>query len=552
MVADKNPALPGVSNPARAQGSSWFARDLARALARSAGDPSATPASTEPGSSGIQASSHTVSSGTHIVGFPHAAEDAASRVEPTPSASQKTSAGKGKARAVEFTPEPDSDDAGSNGDAHGLEDLDQPPSPDAQDSDYDSEFPEEFKALKKEKYTSAEARRLLREATAQEAEREAARELRRKERKDKREAEEAAREAERKRERAERQRKEAEETRARNVEDILSSAVKRKRSAVESGKARIKRTKRTLGKIGKAAAKRLSRSPSRSSASHSENEDEREESDGKEDNDDIVVREADDAEDIFTLNRAPIDSRLITMFRNGHYIPLTALTNESLRAIRSDGSKRKLVKAEPLQGEKKHHILEVSVFPDERTMSAPDWEEAWKNTLEGLMPGVCEEAIIARWRAHVDYIKNEIDYKTSFPALRQFDLDLRHAWFTQGPGKKSRFDVGGPTYVKTMMLARHQWATSQAQASGSGSSSGRPNRNARGGRGPGGGYADSGNNHGGNADAAGGSSGGGGGRDNGQSFPSGRRFNGRGLFCLICNKPGHKADRCRTKRNPSC
>ncbi|KAH9906108.1 uncharacterized protein BXZ73DRAFT_84901, partial [Epithele typhae] len=286
MHIDKDPPPPGVSKPARAQGSKWYSRELGR----SAGDPSASSASTAPGNPGPLPSSYTVSSGTHILGVTHAAEDEAGQAEPSPGASRKTRAEKGKAKAVEFTP--DSDAPGSDDDTPGLIDpiefppLGGSPAPEAstpakvgkpadagtggtqgnQDDQCDLDFPMEFEALMKEGYEPDAARQMLRAAAAEAAEREAAKQRRREERHAAREADEAAR----KHEKAERQRKEAEEVRERNLKAILSSAIKRRRSVLDSSKAQLKRAKKSLGKVGKAAARRLSRSPSRSSASGSE------------------------------------------------------------------------------------------------------------------------------------------------------------------------------------------------------------------------------------------------------------------------------------------
>ena len=115
------------------------------------------------------------------------------------------------------------------------------------------------------------------------------------------------------------------------------------------------------------------------------------------------VKDAADSVDMYgpSAHLLNVDNRLIVMGRNGWHIPLTACTTPVLNGI-NDGSRAKGVKQGSRSGVSLH-VLDLTIYGDERSMDLEDWREAWQNFL-AFLPGICEAFETSRFRQHYEFL----------------------------------------------------------------------------------------------------------------------------------------------------
>ncbi len=256
-----------------------------------------------------------------------------------------------------------------------------------------------------------------------------------------------------------------------------------------------------------------------------------------------AAREAEGRRDMWESEGVGSDPRVIEMLSSGFYVPMTALTNESLRGLH-DGSKVKMTKSlarhASKTGAKGQHVLDIAVFPGEISMSVEDWREAWQNFIR-ILPRICSgrhaAADIANLKAHYDHLTKLDYFRNEFDVVIRFDIWARTWWFTEDPTDRPEFSVATVGYLKRLneiRLARMQERMNSmlagvAASRGSAQPTGPSNRYQP--------YQPY------KREAAGGWRGNGPPQGN-QSFRPGGSGDPSGPICLICGERGHMARAC--------
>ena len=160
-----------------------------------------------------------------------------------------------------------------------------------------------------------------------------------------------------------------------------------------------------------------------------------------------------ETEELFTFaNRnTSSDPRIVEMLRAGFYWPLTGLTCKALRAL-NDGSKVKMIKTHSKHSTTAagvHHILDAGVFPQEQTISIEDWREAWQNLLR-LLLRLSDDEVQAMFHSHYEHLTRLPYFREEFEAILEFDIWVRHTWFTADPRRKPAFRAGGAKYLEKL------------------------------------------------------------------------------------------------------
>ena len=251
------------------------------------------------------------------------------------------------------------------------------------------------------------------------------------------------------------------------------------------------------------------------------------------------MKDAADSVDMYgpSAHLLNVDNRLIVMGRNGWHIPLTACTTPVLNGI-NDGSRAKGVKQGSRSGVSLH-VLDLTIYGDERSLNLEDWREAWQNFLS-FLPGICEAFETSRFRQHYEFLCRLDWLREEFAAVLEFDITTRRRWFLAPADKKPFFSVGSVTYTTALNEIRLRCITAKLSARAQASTQ-RYHPYAAPHQPP---------PHGGAGGPSGGSHGhGGGGRarrgyDGRQPFPEGRAAESTGGLCLICAESGHRARDC--------
>ena len=160
-----------------------------------------------------------------------------------------------------------------------------------------------------------------------------------------------------------------------------------------------------------------------------------------------------DMDEMFTFahRNTSSDPRVIEMMKAGFHWPLTGLTCKALRAL-NDGSKVKMIKTHSKHSTTAagvHHILDSGVFPQEHTISIEDWREAWQNLIR-LLTRLGDEDVQAMFHSHYEYLTRLPYFREEFEAILEFDIWVRHTWFTANPSKKPAFRAGGSKYLEKL------------------------------------------------------------------------------------------------------
>ncbi|KAI1786316.1 hypothetical protein LXA43DRAFT_1111191 [Ganoderma leucocontextum] len=231
-----------------------------------------------------------------------------------------------------------------------------------------------------------------------------------------------------------------------------------------------------------------------------------------------------DMDDMFTFadKNTASDPRIVGLLKAGFYWPLTGLTSAALRSL-NDGSKVKMIKTHmrhtELPSGSAQHILDASVFAPERSMSVEDWREGWQNLIR-LLPRVGNADVQAMFSSHHEFLTSLDYFRVDFDAILEFDIWLRHAWFTADPERKPAFHAGSTKYLGKLNEFRLSALRARIPALPSAAPS--PSR-----------Y------HPYPRDARGGTQ-----RERAQPFRGGRGSAPVGPLCLICAGSGHMAKTC--------
>ncbi|CDO77643.1 hypothetical protein BN946_scf184946.g37 [Trametes cinnabarina] len=157
--------------------------------------------------------------------------------------------------------------------------------------------------------------------------------------------------------------------------------------------------------------------------------------------------------------RNRLDRRLITLLKLGFHLPLTLCTNEAIEVVRAQPTRLADKRYTDADGNK---VLIVDVnagWPEEREISSEDWKDAWANLLQ-VLPEILVPDGVKRFREHFEFLSRQQNFKVRFPAIRQFDIDVRHNYFW---GRECLpFSPGSPEYVSELIQRQNDVAMEMA------------------------------------------------------------------------------------------
>ena len=118
----------------------------------------------------------------------------------------------------------------------------------------------------------------------------------------------------------------------------------------------------------------------------------------------------------------PISKLIDNLANAGFHIPLSLFTFDSLSKLQGQSHLSKTVKV--------HHkgqnlyVLDLSQFPPEADMQPLDLYSAWERYLEwiGRHKGPATKRM---WAAHFRFLARKSEFLDNFPAILQFDIDIR-------------------------------------------------------------------------------------------------------------------------------
>jgi hypothetical protein len=120
----------------------------------------------------------------------------------------------------------------------------------------------------------------------------------------------------------------------------------------------------------------------------------------------------------------PISPLVWNLFHRGQYIPLTLFTSKSMKKLHQDPSSCTTKNISIPNEGNKIPILNVAPFREEKDMSIPDWHEAKSNYKTFLLEAFDEQAV-HRWIEHHDFLGSIDDFQKNFPTIIQFDVSER-------------------------------------------------------------------------------------------------------------------------------
>lgn len=120
----------------------------------------------------------------------------------------------------------------------------------------------------------------------------------------------------------------------------------------------------------------------------------------------------------------PISPLVWNLFDRGQYIPLTIFTSKSMKRLHQEPSSCATKNISIPNEGNKIPILNVAPFGEEKDMSIPDWHEAKANYKTFLLEAFDDEAA-GRWIRHHEFLASIDDFEKSFPAIIRFDTGER-------------------------------------------------------------------------------------------------------------------------------
>jgi hypothetical protein len=120
----------------------------------------------------------------------------------------------------------------------------------------------------------------------------------------------------------------------------------------------------------------------------------------------------------------PVSPIVWNLFDRGQYIPLTLFTSKSMKRLHQDPSSCVTKNVSIPNEGNKIPVLSVAPFGEEKDMSIPDWHEAKANYRIFLLEAFDDE-VAGRWIRHHEFLASIDDFEKSFPAIVRFDISER-------------------------------------------------------------------------------------------------------------------------------
>ncbi|EGN93583.1 hypothetical protein SERLA73DRAFT_78465 [Serpula lacrymans var. lacrymans S7.3] len=105
------------------------------------------------------------------------------------------------------------------------------------------------------------------------------------------------------------------------------------------------------------------------------------------------------------------------------HVPLTLFTTASTKKLHRETPFLKQVTVYNKQNQKLH-ALDLLQFPNERSMDATDWYEAW-NRYTQYLDQYSDVPIAQCWKEHYTFLAKQEDFKRNFPAILEFNIEQR-------------------------------------------------------------------------------------------------------------------------------
>ncbi|KAJ7696737.1 hypothetical protein B0H17DRAFT_1197848 [Mycena rosella] len=155
------------------------------------------------------------------------------------------------------------------------------------------------------------------------------------------------------------------------------------------------------------------------------------------------------AQNSLDLSEAIIPKAIFTLAKSGITPPLTLVTPVALQRIRS-GLGTKLVKV-TTELKDSVHLLDISLFPDERTLDQADWTTSYNSFLKFIELGYRPTQYMG-FVLHFKAMISNSEFKTWFTAFWDFDCRICSQFFT----RPFIIDATGEAYGKLLQAARNR------------------------------------------------------------------------------------------------
>ncbi|KAI0085602.1 hypothetical protein BDY19DRAFT_909012 [Irpex rosettiformis] len=135
---------------------------------------------------------------------------------------------------------------------------------------------------------------------------------------------------------------------------------------------------------------------------------------------------------------------LVTLLLCKRHLPLTVCTTSAINDVLNNLEKVKYVKQFNRRNEKRE-LIDVTTWPSESTISKEDWRDAYRNFAVILCAAV-SDAVCNLFDEHLAFLCARLEFKVSFPAILEFDIEVRKNFFL-GDGVKYQTRTPAATVI---------------------------------------------------------------------------------------------------------
>jgi hypothetical protein len=122
-----------------------------------------------------------------------------------------------------------------------------------------------------------------------------------------------------------------------------------------------------------------------------------------------------------------IHTYILDLARHHQHIPFSLLTTKATTRLFLESSALKFIMHYPSHRNSattKCHLIDVTQFPAESSISIPEWHEAWARYLILLQDHASPE-ILDRWSRHYKELREHRDFADNWAAILAFDVEQR-------------------------------------------------------------------------------------------------------------------------------
>lgn len=143
---------------------------------------------------------------------------------------------------------------------------------------------------------------------------------------------------------------------------------------------------------------------------------------------------------------------VVALLVNGHHLPLTLCTTSAMKRMTTDPSCIRYQKQWDSKGVRKE-LLDANTWPKETNMTREEWRDGWTNFL-AILRKVADANIVDMFQEHYDYLCASEEMAGVFPAVLEFDIEIRQTFFG---GAMKKFAIGSQKYEKRLSDFRFKY-----------------------------------------------------------------------------------------------